>query len=214
MQNYFRLYDYIHEYQRLIYDYYSKHGISFLITYYHINEIETVWDDEKLKDGSYEGFGQYSGMKWDTYLLLPIYFIDEQTTPFDGKDIGYIKENEFRIVFPSTYNIIPLVGDIIKFEQSYLKNINDTYPLFSVTGVEKSVNTDRTFWKLTIKTEQSITTDQIISQLNKTYIFFEYDKKIHTIEDAELLTNLMLKNTYLKENLNNLFDNNSGFYFI
>ena len=44
-QKYTRIYDYIHEYQRLVYDFYSKDVVAFLTTYYHINSDNTVWED-------------------------------------------------------------------------------------------------------------------------------------------------------------------------
>ena len=42
MQNYERMYDYIHEYQKLVHDIYSKDGIAYLVTYYNINKDETI----------------------------------------------------------------------------------------------------------------------------------------------------------------------------
>jgi len=214
MQKYTRLYDYIHEYQRLVYDIYSKHGIAFLVTYYNINPTETVWDNENLMGGSYERVGELSGVKWDKYLLLPIYFTDEISTIFDGQDIGLIKENETNIVMPSTYNITPYANDKVKLEQAYLRPTNDIYPLFNVTGIEKSTNTDRSFWKLKIEVEQSITVTQLEEQLNQVYTFYEYDKKIHTISDAATLTRMLSKNEDLKGYLDNLYDENSGFYLL
>jgi len=212
MQKYTRLYDYIHEYQKFVYDTYSKHGIAFLVTYYNINPSTTIWEDENLLGGSYEKVGDLSGVSWDKYLLLPIYYIEDVSSVFDGQEIGYIKEGETNIVFPSTYGITPYANDKVKFEQAYLRPTNDIYPTFSVTGVEISANTDKRFWKLKLEVEQSITTTQIDEQVNTTYTFFEYDKKVHTIEDAEVLTNLLIKNELLKDSLGDLFDNNSGTY--
>ena len=41
-QKFTRIYDYIHEYQSLIYDFYSKDVVAYLTTYYHIDAEETV----------------------------------------------------------------------------------------------------------------------------------------------------------------------------
>ena len=68
IQNYSRIYDYIHEYQRLVYDFYSKDVVAFLTTYYHINTESTIWEDENLFGGSYDRVGEYSGVKWDKIL--------------------------------------------------------------------------------------------------------------------------------------------------
>ena len=157
-------------------------------------------------------------------LHLPFYdsdkAIEEQTgvdipTIFDGQDIGYIKENETRFVIPSTYNFTPLPNDKIKLEQAYLRPTNDTYPVFNVSGVEKSVNADRLFWKLKVDVEQSVTENDLNAQVLDTYVFFEYDKKIHELEDAEFLTKTLTKNETLRDRCKReLFDSNSGFYLV
>lgn len=213
-QKYERIYDYIHEYQRLVYDFYSKDVVAFLTTYYHINTGTTVWEDENVFAGSYDRVGEFSGVQWNKILLLPVYYIEDINTAFDGQDIGYIKENETSFAIPSTYGFTPLPNDKIKMEQSYLRPTNDIYPIFNITGVEKSANTDRTFWKLKVKIEQSITQSQLELQVSNIYSFFEYDKKIHTLEDAQFMSKLLSKNEDLKACITqNLYDPRSGFYF-
>ena len=214
-QKFERIYDYIHEYQNLIYEFYSKDVVAFLTTYYHIDTGDTVWEDENLFGGAYEKVGSLSGVKWNKILLLPVYYIEEINTTFDAQDIGYVKDNETHFVIPSTYGITPLPNDKLKLEQAFLRVSNDTYPVFSVTGVEKSVNVDKLFWKLKVEVEQSITTTQLDLQLADTFTFFEYDKKIHSVPDAQFLTRLLAKNETLKDRLSSsLYDSNSGYYFI
>lgn len=214
MQNYTRIYDYIHDYHKLLYDFYSKHAVSFLVTYYHLNVDETIWDNNKLFGGSYENIGSLTGIMYDKILLLPVYFMEDVTTAFDGQDIGYVKEGVTTLTIPSTYGFIPYPGDIIKFDQTFLKITNDTHPLFRIEGVEKSVNTDYTFWKLHAQQYQSrTTTDLELNQLNRTLVFFDYDKKIHLLNDAEYLTKILLKNKNLRAVLKDLYDSNTGIYF-
>jgi hypothetical protein len=215
MQNYERLYWYIHEYQNLVYDFYSKHAVAFLVTYYNINPTTTVWEDSNIFGGAYEKTGEWSGIKRNKILLLPVYFIEEISTAFDGQDTGYNKDNTTSFVFPSTYNFVPYPNDIIKLEQSYLRPQNDTYPLYIVTGVEPSVNTDRRFWKIRVETFQSETLSAVEEQTENIYSFVDYDKKIHTLQDAQFITKLLMKEEELKVKLKaTLFDNNSGFYFM
>jgi len=214
MQNYERLYWYIHDYQDLLYRYYSKHAIAFLTTYYNLDKENTVWDNEDLLDGAYERVGELTGIKFNKYLLIPVFFITEVTTAYDGSEIGFIKEGNCELVIPSTYNIIPYEGDIVKMEQDYLRPTNDIYPTFMVTGKEKSVNTDITFFKLKVEIFQSKTTDQVDQQVSELFVFFDYTKKIYTYDDATFLAKMVSKNYKLSQQTNNLFDSNSGLYFI
>jgi hypothetical protein len=214
-QKFQRIYDYIHEYQNLVYDFYSKDVVAFLTTYYHIDAPETIWEDENVFAGAYDRVGEYSGIRWNKVLLLPVYYSEEISTVFDAQDIGYIKENITSFVIPSTYGFTPLPNDKFKLEQEYLRPTNDIYPTFSVTGIEKSVNADRLFWKLKVELEQSVTTSQLDLQVTNTYTFFEYDKKIHTIPHAQFLTRLLSKNETLRDRSKNiLYDRNSGYYFV
>jgi len=215
LQNYERIYDYIHEYQRLVYEVYSKHAIAFLTTYYHIDVQETIWDNEKLMGGAYERIGELSGIMFHKILLLPVFFSEEITTMFDGQEIGYVKEGETSLVVPSTYNFIPLPGDKVKLEQAFLRKVNDIYPIYTITGIEKSTNTDLVFYKLKAKVEQSVTEEQLQNQVSGVYSFFEYSKKIHTLENAQKMAELLRRNAVLRSRIKQSFyDDNSGFYFL
>lgn len=213
IQNYQRIYDYIHEYQNLVYDYYSKHVVAFLVTYYNLNICNTIWEDENLFDGSYEEIGELSGIKRNKILLLPLFYAEDISTSFDGQDIGHIKENETSFVMPSTYNFRPYPNDLLKLEQSFLSPTNDTHPVFVVTGVEIHPNTQRRFWKLKCRTFQSQTTTAVDEQVVNTYSFVEYDKKIHTLDDSQFMSRLLYKHSLLKPNLSTLYDSRCGFYF-
>lgn len=215
-QKYKRIYDYIHEYQKLVYDFYSKDVVAFLTTYYHINSEQTIWDDKNMMGGSYDKIGEYSGIKFDKILLLPVYYSEEIATSYDGSEIGYIKEGDFSFVIPSTYNFIPLAGDKIKIEQNYLRPTNNIYPIYYIGGVEKTTNTDRIFYKIKLHVEQSITETQLDQQVidENIYTFFEYDKKIHSILDAQFMLQLLSKNENLKAIMNEkLYDRRSGYYY-
>jgi hypothetical protein len=214
MQFYTRLYDYIHEYQKLIYDYYSKTATAFLVTYYHINLTGTSWDSTKLIGGYYEKIGELSGVRWNKILLLPIFFIDELTVTAEATELGITRERETSIVMPSTYNINPYPNDIVKLEQAYLQPTNDIYSLYAVTNVEKSPHVTRGFYRLKLVSEQSRTTTELEPQVSNTYSFFEYTKQIYTVPNTLFLTRMTLKNELLKKRLKDLFDENSGFYFI
>lgn len=214
-QKYQRIYDYIHEYQKLLYDFYSKDVVAFHTTYYHIDTTQTVWDNENLMGGSYDKIGEFSGTRFYKILLLPVYYSEEMTTVYDGRDIGYVKDGDTTFVIPSSYGFVPLPGDKIKLEQEYLRSTNNIYPIYYVGGIEKTSNTDKVFYKLKLHVEQSITEEQLDEQISDPiYTFFEYDKKIHTLNDAQFMAQLLSKNDDLRACIkNNLYDNKSGYYF-
>jgi len=210
-----RIYDYIHEYQHLVYEYYAKDAHAFLVTYYHLNKSETVWDDEFAMGGAYEEIGDLTGIRWNKILLLPVFWIEEITsTRFDASEIGQNKLNETTLVIPSEYGFTPYPHDIIKFEQDYLQQDVHQYPLFHVTGVEIAPNTDRRFWHLYIETDQSRRIEEVDNQTVETYSFLDYDKKIHTLENAQKLLLLMDCNKKLRDELKKNYDQNTGFYLV
>lgn len=214
IQNYEKLYNYVHEYQNLVYDYYSKHAVRFLVTYYNLNVDETVWENEDIFGGSYEQTGDLSGIKRNKLLLLPVYYPEEITTSFDAEEIGYNKNTETTIVIPSSYGFKPYPHDVIKLEQEFLKPSNDTFPLYTVTGVEIHPNTDKRYWKLKCQVFQSETLASVDAQVVNTYSFVEYDKKIHTLANSQFISKLLYKDSLLAPVLKNtLFDNRVGFYF-
>ena len=214
IQHYERIYDYIHEYQNLVYEYYSKHVVSFLVTYYNLNIDQTIWEDEDIMGGAYEQVGNLTGIKRNKILLLPIYYIEDITVQYDGQETGYNKDTETTFVFPSAYNFKPYPNDIIKLEQSFLRPTNDTYPLYIVTGVEIHPNTDKRFWKIKCQVFQSETLPSVDAQIENIYSFVDYDKTIHTLEDAQFMSRLLYKDSNLKEILKGLFDDRVGFYYI
>ena len=213
IQNYQRIYDYIHEYQNLVYDYYSKHVVAYLVTYYNLNICETIWEDEDIMGGAYEQVGDLSGVKRNKILVLPMFYAEEYNTQFDGQEIGLVKENETSFVMPSTYGVKPYPNDIIKLEQSFLSPTNDTFPLFIVVGVEIHPNTERRFWKIRCKTFQSEGIASVEEQVISTYSFVEYDKKIHTLDDSQFMARLLYKHSLIKPKIKDLYDSRAGFYF-
>lgn len=218
MQNYERLYDYIYEYWHFLYDVYEVHAIAYLVTYYNIDKVTTVWDNTDLMGGAYERIGSLSGIKFNKYLILPVFFIEETETTFDAQEIGYVNEGNTGFVIPDQYNITPYPGDMIKLDQTSLfrhnETIRDDHALYTVMGVRKQTPLDKTFWHCSCMVEQSRKEYELAQQLNSTYTFFEYDKRIHTIDNSISLTRMMAKNEQIKVRTANMFDENSGFYYI
>jgi hypothetical protein len=213
MQLYNRMYDYISDYQRLVYDVYSKHAISYPVTYYHLDKTTLVWDDKNLMGGYYERIGELSGLKWDKILFLPIYHTEEMIAQWSADDIGYVADTETYMVIPESYGFIPYPNDVVKFDQLYLPSPDNKCSIYTCTGVSKST-TDKVFYKVHLQVEQSRTPADMDMQLSNIYSFFEYTKKIYTLSDASFLTKMMSKNQQLKNNLKSKYDNNTGYYFL
>jgi len=212
IQNWVRLYHYIHEYQNLVYDFYSKQAVAFLVTYWNLDRTATIWDNRDMMGGAYERTGDLTGLKFNKYLLLPIYFPEEINTAFDATEHGQVKEQETTIVIPSTYGITPYPGDFIKLEQQFLCPSNDTYPIFIVTGIEIHPNTERRFWKLKVKVYQSVDIQVIENQTSGVFVFFDYDKNIYPISEAMYLSTLLSKAEELKGRLDKSWDPLTGFH--
>ena len=213
MQYYNRVYDYFEDYWKALYDVYSKHGHPYLVDYYNIDTVNTVWDNENLMGGYYEKIGSYSGVKWNKILTFPVYFIEPTDNIFDATELGLINGGQTGFVIPSSYGITPYANDMLKLYQSYLVD-DDRYAIFTVNSVQKQSPGDRTYWKCGCKIEQSRTTTEVDRQVTNTYMFYDYDKKIHTVSESTTMTRLLSKNETLKNNLTALFDKNSGLYFV
>lgn len=214
MQNYNRQYGYINEYWDSIYDIYSKHAVAYLVTYYNLDITTTVWDNEFLMGGYYEKIGSLSGVKWNKYLFLPVYFIEETDTVFDAQESGYINEGNSALVIPDSYGIIPYANDMVVLGKRQYYSIDENqYAIYCVTGLQKQ-GPDLTYWKLKLSVEQSRTNTELDLQVSNNYIFYEYDKKIHTIPESQTMTRMLSKSDTLRTNLKSLYDENSGLYFI
>jgi hypothetical protein len=213
MQNYNRINNYFVDFWKTLYDYYSKHAIAYLVTYYHLDKDATVWDDTDIIGGYYEKIGTLSGVRWQKILTLPVFFIEETNTIFDAQDIGLVNEGSTGFVIPSSYGITPYANDIIKVYQDWVQE-DDRYALYVVAGAQIQTSGNQTFWKLSCKVEQSRTTDEIDLQTSDLLMFYDYDKKIHTVPEATSMTRILLKNEKIKYNLKNLFCENSGLYYV
>jgi hypothetical protein len=209
MQFYENLYTYIQEYQKLAYDIYSKLGVPYLITYWNVNTELTVWDDEHVMGGPYERVGNLHGMKYDKYLLIPIYFTEQIDNVFEGQEFGYINETETTIVLPSTIGIHPYPRDFLKLTKYPIDYQNDA--MYIVEGLEHSEG-EPTYWKMRVNVEQTRKPSDLDPHVVNNYIFFDYDKKVHNIPDSMFLSRMMGKHQVLSTRLKGLFDQNSGFY--
>ena len=214
MQNYKRIYDYYYEFWKTIYDVYSRHGIAYKVTYYHLDTTSTIWDDDTLFGGSYESLGPLSGIKYDKILFLPIYFITEMSNVWDAQAEGFINPGEIEIVIPSDYGFVPIPGDMFKLDEFVIDTQRDINPIFKISNLKKQTHQDLAYWQSHGEIYQSKTTEDLDLQVQNTMVFYDYDKKIHTLNDSISLTRMLNKNKIVRDRLKDLYDRNSGLYFV
>lgn len=214
MQNYKRIFDYYYEFWKTIYQVYARHGIAYKVTYYRLDIDQTIWDDDTMFNGPYELIGEYSGVKWNKILFLPIYFISEMMSQWEAKPEGWVNPGEIDITIPSDYGFIPLVGDVIKLDETTIDTDRDNNPIFIISGIKKQTHQNLAYWQVHCNIRESKSTEDLDLQVDKTLVFYDYDKKIHTLDDSIALTRILNKNQILRDNLKLLYDHNSGLYFM
>jgi hypothetical protein len=166
--------------------------------------------------GPYEWVGSLSGVRWRKITLLPVYFITETSTEFEGTEAGVTNAGDFNFVIPSAYGFIPNFGDIIKLDEKELvdNDRDDLFPIYIVSGIKKQSSSDKTYYMLHCDVYQSRTTTDVDRQVSTVETFYDYDKKIHTLDDAITLTRMLERSSMIRNVLKNMYDQNSGYYLV
>ena len=214
MQNYNRIYNYYYEFWKTVYEVYARQGVAYKTTYYRINTTETVWDNDSGFGGPYEMIGPLSGLRWTKILFFPVYFVSEVKSVWEGRLEGLVNPSDIDITIPSDYGFIPMPGDMLTLDNTYINTEKITNPIFMVSGTKKQTQDDLDYWQAHCNVRESKSNEDIESQVTDTLVFYDYDKKIHTLNDSISLTRILNKNQIISDRLKNLYDRNSGLYFI
>jgi hypothetical protein len=211
MQNWLRYQFYPNEFLDLVYNYYAVHGVASVCTYYHVDIDNSILEDTKLEAGYYELIGNLTGVKFQKINFLPVYNLEGIQPRFSADEKGMTKSDQMTTFnIPTSYNIIPTMMDHVIFDALPLRqNTESLLTAYQVTNMEKSTNTDISFWKEQLKVSYR-TKGGLDSQTIETYTFFDYEKKIYSAEDAILLYNLLFEND--QSTLNKFYSKNSGLY--
>lgn len=211
MQKWLRIQEFATQYQKFVYKVYSVHGQSYPCTYFNLDLPNSIYDGTVLDAGTYTKTGKLSGLKWRKILYLPAYFIEQIQPSFEADEEGYTKKNQVSAFsIPTEYNFQPSPTDFVKFEQDFLQSENNTHPLYQVTNIEKATNTEKTFWKLSLRVDFHREFD-IDNHLSQVCIFFDYNKKTYEAEPGSFLFRLLDKNRNLNS-IKNYFKDLSGLY--
>jgi len=215
-----RSFNYIEDYFRTLYELYSGAYIaSYPVTYYSINQKQTVWENDQLLTGSYEkvGVGSLSGVKWNSIHMFPVFAIESATptTEQGEKGIQYYTNLNIQLSFPSIYGLIPIENDLVDLSFGYKVSSIDLKMLYIITSVQVAhVGDIFQMYRLSIKSAP-ITKDMLDKQIADRYYFYDYNKKIIPYSNTKRLLNMQLKYSELVEDINyNIFNPETGLYLI
>lgn len=187
---------------------------AYPVTYYSLDFDASIMDKEQLNAGTYErfGIGELSGALWKKIYMLPVFGIDSVTprNTADEKGVTLSEEERTKIVFPSTYGIVPNEWDIVHFSQEFMMKTVDITPLFVVTNVSVSNWGDFKFYECSLKPAH--TRDNVEKQISDYYMYLDMTRRIHGENIARLLLKLQGKSVILSDRLNDLYDEYTGFY--
>jgi len=216
MENYIRKYNYIKDYYETVYDLYAENYPGYPVTYYALDNENSVMDRENLMAGAYErqGVGKLSGFLWRKISMLPVFGIEQiQPTQDSGeKGLTYQQSENTQISFPSKYNFRPSENDIIHFSQEFLKKAAlDIKPLFVVSNVNLATYGEITMYQCVLK-PAPFSRDELEKQISSYWMFMNLDKKIHRADNAQLMLRLQNKSEQLSDRLRTLFHDPTGTY--
>jgi len=205
--------DYANQYFDLVNDYYSTWSLpNVKVSYYNLDIENSNVDKSKLDGGAYQVVGNLSGWRWRKVLNFSLNGMSQvNTTPTNDERGTTNTEKLLDAYFPRTQGVVPKVHDFIAFDQFNANNhfiLNDP-PLYEVVNVEKSNDFELGFYKIYCKVTY-ILKSQVDCQLTDIIDFFDYEKKLYTI-DASLVLNKILDEKE-KTTLQSGFDQRLGLY--
>ena len=215
IQSWIRNYNYSSGYFQFAYQQYLDTYPGYPVTYYSLDFENSVMDKETLMSGSYEkyGLGSLSGLKWKKIIYLPVFGVEQIQPMYDTSEKGLtLGDSETtQIHFPSEYGIKATEWDFVVFDQNYMQKDNNIKPVFVVTAINLAHYGD--YFNIYQCRLHVITNRiQLEKQISGYYMFVEFTKKIHTLDNANVLLKLQKKNQLLYEKTIGLFYDSLGIY--
>jgi len=210
--------NYIEDYFSYVYELYADAYVNaYPVTYYSTDVPETVWDDDGIMAGSYEkqGVGELSGVMWKRISMLPVFGV-EQVQPQESTDerggITYNQSVNTQIIFPSLYGLNPLENDFVDLSYGYKRDEPKMNFLYTVSNINLAHQSEFfQIYQCQLKMTPH-TLDELEQQVSSDWMFYEHEKMIVPLGNAQLLLKLQEASRAATETLNGLFDNHSGFY--
>ena len=212
-----RRYNYIQDYYKTLYDYYSKIYPAFKVTYYSIDEPNTVWEDSELRAGTYDkdGVGAHSGVKYRKIIDLPVHTMTQIEPKQESGDTGltFVDSLISNFVIPESYGLKPTQWDAVDISFGLLpQDTSGIMPPYVVTNFDLATYSESAnYYQVKLKVAP-YTIEHIESQVSSTYLFYEPTKSILPLESSQILYNLLLNTNTNQTNLNSLYNQETGFY--
>lgn len=211
-----RDYNYATDYFSTVYTYYNESFPAYPVNYYSLDHENTIWENTKILGGSYEkaGVGTLSGVVWKKIYMVPIFGLEElaPSTSNDEKGQTYYDSMTTTINIPVSYGIKPGELDVIDTNFGFSANSPKVKPLFMITNVNLShQGTDNQMYQCKARVAPFDLT-QLEKQINYYYLFLNSKHEIYPISKGTFLLTLERRAENLKLQLDNLFDNPTGFY--
>ena len=213
-----RAYNYIEDFFRTLYELYSKHYVpSYPVTYYSTDIANCIWDSEQLNAGSYEkgGVGELSGIKWAKIQMLPVWGVEPVQMLQDSNEKGGMTFREgasTQIIFPSLYGLIPNEGDVVDLSFGYRTPTVKMKMLYTVNNINMGHQGDFfQIYQLQLKMAP-FTVDELEKQVSSYFMFYDHEKEILPLYNARRLLSLQEMSVNLTNQINSLYDRQTGFY--
>lgn len=219
MMPYIRIHNYVQDYWYTLYQHYISHYRAMPITYYSLNESESIYegkDGEGLRAATYDkyGVGANSGLKYNKIQMFPVFQMEQIVPNQESGDTGLTYRDSLitKFSFPEIYGLKPSQWDYVDISFGMTDTTSEDKPIFIVTNFNLShMSEEFNLYDIHVKVAPS-TRDELELQVINDYTFYEPTKSILPTETAANLYNIINNCNTLSDNLNNIFDNNSSFY--
>lgn len=212
-----RIYNYIEDYFVTTYNYYAQCYPAYPVTYYTIDHENTIWEDNKIRGGSYEnrGLGKLSGVKWKKILMFPIFVVEEMNPTYDSDERGLIMKDSLKttIAFPSLYGLKPTYDDKIDLSYAFSNNFTTNIrQLFNINGISTShVGEYMQMYQCSLGISGG-PVSTIEKQISSYWSFYEHEKAILPLENSKILTQLQSMNNVSANKLNTSYNSQCGLF--
>jgi hypothetical protein len=216
-QTYTRRHNYISDYFHTVYERYISTYQSFPINYYSMDTSSTIWEEDRLRGGTYEknGIGELSGKKFKKIYELPIFQLTSIQASYDSNEMGGLTLSgsmQGNFSLPQVYGLKPNKEDVIDLNFGFKNTGNPSKTLYIITNYDLAHHGDEfNLYKCDIKVAP-FTKDDIEKQLTEIWKFYEPSKSILPYTNTSILYKMIRRAEKNSDNLKNLYHGRTSLY--